>query len=73
MDDMTEKEPEEPKTPTEVDSPALFATLVEKWEARIRDTPERAKVGGCDYVGGLIDAYSACLEELHEVLEANAL
>ena len=46
--------------------------LLERWEERIRNTPERAKSGGVDYVGGLLDAYGSCLHELREFLEHNA-
>jgi hypothetical protein len=51
--------------------PCSASDLLERWEKRIRDTPERAKSGGVDYVGGLLDAYGTCLHELREFLEHN--
>lgn len=51
--------------------PCSASDLFERWEKRIRTTPERAKSGGVDYVGGLIDAYGTCLHELREFLEQN--
>jgi hypothetical protein len=45
--------------------------LLDGWEDRLRATPERAKEGGVNYVGGLVDAYGTCYRALQEIVEAN--
>ena len=42
------------ENPAEVDIDVQrLVRLLEKWEDRLQDTPERAKEGGVNYVGGL--------------------
>jgi len=61
------------ENPAEVDIDVQrLVRLLEKWEDRLQDTPERAKEGGVNYVGGLVDAYGTCFRELQEIIEANA-